>query len=96
MHSEQTSHDAAGCSCAKLPSCSGADEFLKFVFEETEVQAEDYQHDTQYDSHCRAFDTVQQSDGNGGEDRESGYDGQQAFPVDILHILDHYHGGRSK
>ena len=67
---------------------------LEHLLEETEVEAQEYQHDAQYPSHGWSFNLIEHKDSGSGEYYERSEYRQEAFPCYILHILKHHYRRR--
>ena len=78
LHAEETSHDAADGAGADLGGECRADILADPVLEEAEIEADEDKKDSQYDSHCPAFYSGEQADGDGGDDDEGQEYGQEA------------------
>ena len=96
MHSEEAAHNAADGTCSQLPASGRTDDLLELLLEEAEVQAYDYQHDTENHPHGPAFDLIQQKDRKGRENNERSDHRQKPLPCDELEILHHHDRSRSQ
>ena len=90
MHAEESAHNAADRSRSKLPASGRTDDLLELLLEEAEVQAYDYQHDTEYHPHSPAFDLIQKKYRQSREDDERSYHRQKPLPGYELEVLHHH------
>ena len=90
VHAEKSAHDAADQPRAELPASGRTDDLLEFLFEEAEVQAYDYQHDTENHPHGPAFDLIQQKYRQSREDDERSHHRQKPLPCDELEVFHHH------